>query len=65
MFIVITQDVQPTKIILNNKVSTNASKKTISHRGATLWANVEQNFNDKSHNVFNKQEQSFLLLQYE
>jgi len=29
-----------------------AGKKTISHGGATLWANVEQQFKDKSHNAF-------------
>jgi len=47
------------------RVSTNAGKKTISHRGATLWANVEQQFKDISHNTFCNQNRSFLLLQYE
>jgi len=37
------------------QVSTNADKKTISHRGATLWANVDQQFKDKSHNAFSRQ----------
>jgi len=46
------------------QISTNAVKKTISHRGATLWANVDQQFKDKSHNAFNNQYRSFLLLQY-
>jgi len=36
-------------------VSTNAGKKTISHRGATHWANVDQQFKDKSHNAFSNQ----------
>jgi len=30
------------------QVSTNSGKKTISHRGATLWVNVEYQFKDKS-----------------
>jgi len=34
------------------QVSTNAGKKTISYRGATLWANVDQQFKDKSRNTF-------------
>jgi len=46
------------------QVSTNAGKKTISHRGATLWANVDQQFKDKSYNAFRNQYRSFLLLQY-
>jgi len=46
------------------QVSTNAGKKTISYRGATLWANVNQQFKDKSHNAFSNQYRSFLLLQY-
>jgi len=46
------------------QVSTNAGKKTISHRGATLWANVEQQFKDKSYSTFSKQCRLFLLLQY-
>jgi len=33
------------------QVSTNAGKKTISYRGATLWANVDQHFKDKFHNA--------------
>jgi len=37
------------------QVSTNAGKKTISHREATLWANVEQQFKDKSHNALSNQ----------
>jgi len=37
-------------------------KKTISHRGATLWASVEQRFKDKSRNAFSKQYQSFLSI---
>jgi len=37
------------------QASTNTGKKTISHRGATLWANVEQRFKDKSHNAFSNQ----------
>ena len=45
------------------QVSTNAGKKN-SHRGATLWENVDQQFKDKSHNAFSNQYQSFLLLQY-
>ena len=47
------------------QVSTNGGKKTISHRGATFWANVDQQFKDKSHNAFSNQYRSFLLLQYE
>jgi len=39
-------------------------KKTISHRGSTLWANVDQQFKDKSHNAFSNHYRSFLLLQY-
>ena len=31
------------------QVSTNAGKKTISNRGATHWANVDQQLKDKSH----------------
>jgi len=46
------------------QVSTNADKKTISHRGATLWANVDQQFKDKAHNAFSTQYWTFLLLQY-
>jgi len=37
------------------QVSTNAGEKTISHQGATLWANAEQQFKDKSHNFFSNQ----------
>jgi len=37
------------------QVSTNAGKKTISHRGATLRTNVEGKFKDKSHNSFSSQ----------
>jgi len=47
------------------QVSTNAGKKTISHRGATLWASAEQQFKDQSHNAFSDQYRAFLLLQYE
>jgi len=47
------------------QVSTNAGKKTISHRGAILWANVDQQFKDISHKAFSKQYRLFLLLQYE
>ena len=61
--IVIIQDMQPTKIYFI-QVSTNAEKK-FSHREATLWANVELQFKDKSHNAFRKQYRSFLMLQYE
>jgi len=46
------------------QVSTNAGKQTISYRGATLSANVDQQFKDKSHNAFRNQYRSFLLLQY-
>jgi len=46
------------------QVSTNAGKKTISNRGATHWANVDQQFKDKSHIAFSNQYRSFLLLQY-
>jgi len=46
------------------EVSTSAGKQTISHRGTTFWANVEQQFKDKSHNAFSKQHRSFLFLQY-
>jgi len=45
------------------QVSTNVGKETISHRGATLWENVEQHFKDKSHTVFCKQRGTLLLLQ--
>jgi len=58
------QDIQPTKTILC-KFQQTLAKGTISHRGATLRANVEQHFKDKSHNAFSKQYRSFLLLQYE
>jgi len=44
------------------QVSTNAGKKSISHRGATLGANVDQQFKDISHNAFNNHYRSFLLL---
>jgi len=54
---------QPTKTILY-KFQQTLAKKTISHRGATLWANVDQQFKDKSHNAFSNQYRSFLLLQY-
>jgi len=37
------------------QVSTNTGKKTISHPGASLWANAEQQLKDKSHNAFSKQ----------
>jgi len=46
------------------QVSTNAGKKTISHRVATLWANVDHQFKDKSLHAFSNQYRSFLLLQY-
>jgi len=46
------------------QVSTNAGEKTMSHRGVTLWANVDQQFKIKSHNAFSNQYRSFLLLQY-
>jgi len=46
------------------QVSTNAVKKTLSHWGATLWANVGQQLKDKSQNAFSKQYRSFLFLQY-
>jgi len=46
------------------QVSTNAGKKTISNRGATLWANVDQQFKGQSHIAFSNQYRSFLLLQY-
>ena len=42
MFFVITQEIQKFQQTL---------VKTISHRGATLWANVKQHFKDKSYNV--------------
>jgi len=42
---VIIQDMQPNKTILY-KFQQNLVKKTISHRGYTLWANVEQHFKD-------------------
>jgi len=58
------QDMQATKTILYNKFQETLAKKTISHRGATLWANAEQQFKDKSHNAFSNQYRSFLLLQY-
>ena len=45
--------------------SVNAGRKTISHRGATLWANVEHQCKDKSNKAFSKQYRSFLSLQYE
>jgi len=63
--IVITQDMQPIKTIVYNVFQQTLEKKTISHRGATLWANVEQQFKDISHNTFCNQNRSFLLLQYE
>ena len=37
------------------QVSTNTGKKKISHQGATLCTNVEQQFKDKSHNALSKQ----------
>ena len=46
------------------QVSTNAGKKTIFHQGATLWANIDQQFKDKSHNAFSNQYRSCLLLLY-
>jgi len=55
---------QPIKTILYNKFQQTLAKKTISHRGAPLWANVDQLFKDKSHNAFSNQYRSFLLLQY-
>jgi len=63
-FIVIIQDMQPTKTILYNKFQQTLAKTTISYRGATLWANVDQQFKGKSHNAFSNQYRSFLLLQY-
>jgi len=63
-FLVILQDRQPTKIILY-KFQQTLAKKAVSHSGATLWANVEQEFKDKSHNAFIRQNRLFLLLQYE
>ena len=46
------------------QVSTNAGKKTISNRGATHWANLDQQLKDKSHIAFSNHYRSFLLLQY-
>jgi len=37
------------------QVSTNAGKKTIARRGATHWANVDQQIEDKSHTDFSNQ----------
>jgi len=54
---------QPTKNILC-KFQQTLAKKTISHRGAILWANVDQQFKDLSHKAFSNQYPSFLLLQY-
>jgi len=63
-FIVIIQYMLPTTTILY-KFQQTVAKKTISHRGATFWANVDQQLKDKSHNAFSNQYRSFLLLQYE
>ena len=60
-FIVIIQDMQPTKTTLY-KFQQTLAKKCL--QGATLWANVEQQFKDKSHNTFSNQYLSFLLLQH-
>jgi len=46
-FIVIIQDMQPTKTTLYNKFQQTLAKKTISHRGAALWENADQQFKDK------------------
>jgi len=54
---------QPTKTISYNKFQQTLAKKQISHRGATHWENVDQQFKDKSHNAFSNQYRSFLLLQ--
>ena len=63
-FIIIIQDMQPTKTISYNKFQQTLAKKKIFNRGATHWANVDQQFKDKSHIAFSNQYQSFLLLQY-
>jgi len=55
---------QPTKNISYNKFQQTLAKKTISNQGATHWANVDQQFKDKSHNAFSNQYRSFSLLQY-
>jgi len=44
-----------TKLFYTTSFNKRRYKKTISHRGASLWANVEQQFKDKSHNAFSKQ----------
>jgi len=55
--IVIIQDMQPTNDYLYKFQQT--LKKNISHREATIWADVELQFKDKSHNVFSKQYRLF------
>ena len=53
-----------TRFATNQNYFVQVSTKTISHRGATFWANIEQHFKDGSHNVFSKQCGAFLLSQH-
>jgi len=64
MCIIIIQDMQLIKTTLFNKLQQELVNLVFLIK-AIFLANVEQHFKGKYHNVFSKQYQAFLLLQYE